>query len=88
MLLPPFSGKAYFWQVPRAIGRPHPARPRPLIMDDWHALAPSVAVVLKTGASVMAERLPNMLSDYLRHVPNLLVVSDAPAIRLSRHALR
>ena len=48
-------------------------------MDSWHAVAPSVAVVLKTGSSVMASRLPNLLSDYLRHVPNLLVVSDSPA---------
>ena len=48
-------------------------------MEAWDAMAPSVAVVLKTGSSVMSERLPNLLSDYLRRVPNLLVVSDAPA---------
>ena len=48
-------------------------------MEQWHAIAPSVAVVLKTGSSVMSARLPNMLSDYLRHIPNLLVVSDSSA---------
>jgi hypothetical protein len=48
-------------------------------MEQWHAIAPSVAVVLKTGSSVMSARLPNLLSDYLRHVPNLLVVSDSSA---------
>ena len=50
-------------------------------MERWHAVAPSVAVVLKTGSSVMSSRLPNLLSDYLRHVPNLLVVCDSPTHR-------
>ena len=47
-------------------------------MEQWDAIAPSVAM-LKTGSSVMSARLPNLLSDYLRHVPNLLVVSNLSA---------
>ena len=47
--------------------------------SSWDSLAPSIAFALKTGSSVISERLPNVLHDYLRHVPNLLVVSDAPA---------
>lgn len=46
---------------------------------EWEALAPTVAVVLKTGEAVSSARVPNMLRTYLRGVPNLLVVSDAPA---------
>ena len=48
-------------------------------LSSWDSLAPSIAFALKTGSSVISERLPNVLHDYLRHVPNLLVVSDAPA---------
>eukprot|EP00964_Phaeocystis_antarctica_P161609 scaffold133463_cov78-Phaeocystis_antarctica.AAC.3 len=36
-------------------------------MEQWDAIAPSVAVVLKTGSSVMSARLPNLLSE--THAP-------------------
>ncbi len=45
----------------------------------WRRLAPSVVIVLKTGAAVLGERMPHMLEAYATHVPNLLVISDAPA---------